>query len=194
MNLGRLWLQEGDETPYCLEPGRPLRLRGRGARGDAEILIALTAAVTQGALAVALVPDELERVAFLNGIALGSSMHVLRHADLLELSEKRVWVSTGATPTAIPYDVELHGRDVFCMRTKARLKPGEAIVVCPGTSRESCGMIYKAAAWETGLPCHHCRFDPKAPAWSPPVPKTKEARPLERLLRLARASGGAHAA
>lgn len=125
------------------------------------------------ACAVLLVPSAAESRALVNGSAAPSGMHLLRHGDRVDVSEKTLWVSAGAAPEETRYDPQTHGEDVFCFRTKARLEPGEPIVICPGTSKTTCGMIYKASAWELGIPCHNCRFDPSKPAWHPPAPKTR---------------------
>ena len=124
-------------------------------------------------LGIVLVPIELKEDVRRNRIPLDCGAHVLRHADCLEMGSGRLWISATGKAEETSYDPAIHGEDRFCPRTKARLAPNDPIVVCPGTPRDKCEAIYKAAAWKIGTPCHQCGFDPGAPPWEPPTPRQR---------------------
>ena len=124
-----------------------------------------------GVCAAVLVPSKHGRPVRLNRVDLPPGMHLLSHKDRLDVGGITFWVSLRACAEQMAYDPEVHGEDCFCLRTKARLEPGEAIVICPGMPEMPCDMIFKASAWKAGVRCHNCRFDPSAPAWKPAAPK-----------------------
>ena len=115
-----------------------------------------------------LVPDSATQAVSRAGLRLRPGMHPLRHADSLQIGAAALWVSAEGTPDRTTYDPNLHGSDVFCARTKARLKVGDAIVICPGIPTVSCGLVYKATAWTPQLACPRCKFDPQQAPWAPP--------------------------
>jgi hypothetical protein len=127
-----------------------------------------------------------------NGIPLGPGTHVIQHADRIDIDDLTFWVAASNAVEIVAYDPDVHGADVFCLLTKARLQPGADIVCCPG-----CGMIYRSAAWEMVLDadskfrCPGCRFDPFAGEWEPTLPRTSS---LDRIIELARGwTSGPHA-
>jgi hypothetical protein len=139
-----------------------------------------------GALAALLVPDG--SAVARNGVPLPAGAHALFHADALRIQGEKLWVASAIEVAVTQYEPATHGENVFCFFTKGRLKPGEAIVVCPGRPGAECSVIYKQAAWEMAMKadvkfqCPRCGFDPSAGDWQPAV-----ARPsrLPRLLDLA---------
>jgi hypothetical protein len=143
------------------------------AAGDAVLVLPLEA--VQGPVAVALVPDALHGAARRHGLPLEAGLHLLRHADRVDLAGWMVWVAGDGAPEEVPYDEAVHGADQHCARTKAAIRPGELVVRCPGTRDRPCGMLFRADAWRLQLPCHACRFDPRQPAWRPasPVPRSR---------------------
>jgi hypothetical protein len=110
-------------------------------------------------------PEDRVRI---NGLPVGPGMHVLRHADRLELGSLLVWLSADARPETTTYDPQRDGETVFCARTKVRLAAGDEIVRCPSVPGVDCDLIYRASAWEAALKCHGCGFDRSARPWSPP--------------------------
>jgi len=130
-------------------------------------------------VAVALVPElQAGRVAR-NGVPLSPGLHPLIHADRLDLGTQSFWIGTVTSVERTQYTPSRHGQDVFCFITKARLSEGEPIVVCPGTSEQACGTIYRQEAWEramesTHFKCPNCSFTPQADAWQPPEIKAAD--------------------
>ena len=83
-----------------------------------------------------------------------------------------------------------HGEDLFCFRLKSRFEPGDALIVCPGAPNRACEMMYSQRAWDMGLACHACGWDPATPEWRPERAEgtLKHKTPAsERLFELARA-------
>ncbi len=117
---------------------------------------------------VALVPDAWAGGVLLNGVRLRPGMHVLRHADRVTLDGRAVWFAIAAAPDEVRYDPEVHGQPVYCHRTKARLKEGDPMVICRGTPAADCGMMFTAAGWNAGVPCHSCGATPGDVGWTPP--------------------------
>ncbi len=114
-----------------------------------------------------------------NGARLGAGVHILKHADCLECGGQRLWAARDEAAAEVPYDPAIQGENIFCARTKARLKAQvDLVVICPGLS---CGTMYRADAWRLQLPCHVCNFDPRGAAWQPPRMKQ---RTLDGLLHL----------
>ncbi len=132
-------------------------------------------------VAVALIPETLDRVVRHNRIPAMSGTLTLRHADRLDIAAHSFWIAVGTEAEFTQYSASEHNADVYCFLTKARLREGEPIAVCPGTPVKSCGTIYKLSAWEAMFAqrefrCANCNFDPQEPAWRPPPP-----RPVKRL-------------
>jgi len=127
--------------------------------------------------AVFLVPDRHAGEVSRNGIPLSAGMHTLSHADRLETAAQTYWISGQSAPEQTHYDPALHGADVFCFLTKARLEPGQAITICPGVPGRSCSAIYKSDAWakamRPGSPikCARCGFHPDLQTWQPDLPE-----------------------
>jgi hypothetical protein len=117
---------------------------------------------------VALVPDASGGGVLLNGVRIGPGMHVLRHADRVAQNGRSVWFAIAAAPDEVAYDPEIHGDPVFCHRTKARLTPGDAMVICRGTPKADCRMMFTSAAWDAEIPCHSCGALPGESGWTPP--------------------------
>lgn len=134
-----------------------------------------------GGIAALVTPEWLEGCIARNGQPLPAGVQVLRHGDRLDLGGLRVWVSATVAPVETAYDPALHGDEAFCARTRSRLRPGEPIVICPGTEAAPCQALYKAEAWALGRRCHQCGRDPRAAAWRPPVPEKENYRDLVRL-------------
>lgn len=150
------------------------------------LLVAPIRGVSQAA-AAALVPTWLARAVSCNGIPMPAGMFVLRHADRIDFENRTFWVSVAAQAAHAEYVPDQHGQDVFCFITKARLKQDEPITICPGRPEQSCGMIYKRAAWEMALEastfkCPNCQFDPHQTTWRPP--QEKPATTLDDLFRM----------
>jgi hypothetical protein len=139
-----------------------------------------------GALAALLVPAGTSVVR--NGVPLLPGAHALLHADALTVEGRRYWVAAAIEVAVTQYEPATHGENVFCFFTKARLKAGEAIVVCPGRPGTECSVIYKQAAWEMAIKadvkfqCPRCGFDPTAGDWEPTLPRPTQ---LPRLFELA---------
>ena len=127
----------------------------------------------EGFAAAVLVPADFPTLLRLDGRPLAAGMHPLRHACALSVPDWTLWVSTQGAPEALEYQPALHGQELHCFRTKARLQAGEAVVRCPGTPEESCGRLFRAVAWSAQLPCHGCGFDPARPLWTPPTPRAR---------------------
>jgi hypothetical protein len=151
---------------------------------DPSALLLLPTDPEGGVCGAVLVPEASSRRARLNGIRLGGGLHVVRHGDRVDLGARSAWFAVAAEPDRVIYDPELHGERLFCLRTKAQLKPGDAIVVCAGTPDQPCGMKYKASAWVDTMACHHCGAVSAQTTWTPPAPTGGAS--LERLLLLAR--------
>jgi hypothetical protein len=178
MRTIQIWTAEAGTTPAILATTEPLWFSGSGAcvaedlaappTADAIVLVAEEP--SHGVCGVALVPDGISGRARLNGIRLGPGVHLLRHRDQMALDDQKIWFAIAAVPDEVAYDPDVHGESVFCLRTKARLKGGEAIVVCPGPPEAECGMLYRASAWGMGAPCHHCGAFPSREGWVPREP------------------------
>lgn len=145
---------------------------------DAEIAGARTAC------AAVLVPPGRNGRVRLNGIALPPGMHMLGHRDRLDAGDRTFWVSLQARVEETVYQPSEFGSDCFCFRTKARLVPGESIVICPGSPGEPCGAIYRSAAWKAVDRCRRggCGFDPSEPPWRPVPPRHTSGVFLDELL------------
>jgi hypothetical protein len=136
-----------------------------------------------GACALLLIQDSA-RGAMRNGERIGPGLHLLRHADRIQLGAQDLWVSVQPEPEETTYDPASHGPDLFCPRLQLRLRPGDPVVICPGPPPRPCGLLYDARAWEAGVRCA-CGFEPGAPPWHPPTTVTTR-RTLDALVALAR--------
>jgi hypothetical protein len=138
-------------------------------------------------VAVALIPESLDRQVRHNRIPVASGMLPLRHADQIDVTDHTFWIAVSSEAERTEYSPSRHNADVYCFLTKARLKQGEPIAICPGIPTQSCGTIYKLSAWEAMLTqpdfhCASCGFDPTGPAWKPPAPR--RTKRLEEMLEL----------
>lgn len=124
----------------------------------------------------------------LNGMILTAGVHALHHADHIEIDLRSFWISHEASVEEILYNPASHGDDVYCLLTKARFLPGHAIVICPGVSGNSCGAIFKAAAWQmamqSGIRCPRCGFQSGQRAWAPPEASRNYGESVDELLTL----------
>jgi hypothetical protein len=124
-------------------------------------------------LAVVLVPIRGTSQVSCNGVPLEPGLHPMRHGDRLDISGQTYWVASQATVDRVAYDPAAHGEDVFCFMTKARIKPGDAIAICPGTGGRRCGVIYTARAWDMAMTpdstisCPSCGYHAGQDVWSP---------------------------
>ena len=133
-------------------------------------------------------PSPSAVVARVNGAGAPAGMHLLRHADRIEVGRTVYWVSSAGIPREQAYDPAVHGEDVFCFLSKVRFAPGDALVACPGTPQRPCGMLISKRALEAGLTCHACGWNPDAPAWRPTPPRRAPAgSAADRLRARARA-------
>lgn len=138
-------------------------------------------------VAAAIVADDLAHRVKLNRLPVVAGLLTLRHADRLDVGPRAYWIAVGSAAEMTSYSPDRHNQDVYCFLTKARLREGEEIAVCPGSPGRTCGTIYKRSAWEAmltqpGFRCANCSFDPQQPAWRPP--SLRRTRPLESILEL----------
>jgi hypothetical protein len=130
-------------------------------------------------VAVAFVGPAVPEHVVLNGTPVSPGMHPIRPTDRLDLGLDSYWLSEDLSPQRTSYDPELHGLDARCCMTKARLRAGQEIVICPGRPGVPCDVIYKAAAWEAviqanrEMKCPGCGYRPGEPAWHPTVPQLR---------------------
>ena len=184
------WYAERESAPVELQFAGPVAVSDSGHVSSTASdsppagAVVLMHAESREAGAVLFVPDDFTGSAARSRLVLGAGMHLLAHGDSVEVGGATIWLSAEPRPQRSQYDSELHGSDVFCFRSKARLNAGEPIVICRGTPQRACDMIYKEAAWEIGIPCHNCRFDPSQPSWRPP--QLHERSSLDALFALAR--------
>ena len=144
------------------------------------------------AIGVLFVLPGIECVVALNGIPLAEGMHTLRHADRVDAGTQSYWVAARQQVEEATYDAAVHGEDVFCFLTKARLRQGQAIKICPGTHATRCGVIYKSEAWDLAMhtasfaKCPHCGYRPHEAEWqpSPRSPKPTDKKALHELLHV----------
>jgi hypothetical protein len=145
------------------------------------------------AIAAFFVPDGFSGWATRNGVPLDSGMHTLEHGDEICVDGHVFWIAAEAQVEQAIYDPEQHGSDMSCYLTRAPILPGEDIVICPGLAGHSCGVVYKAQAWDLAmksanpLRCRNCGFHPSDAVWNPPAPKSRSC--LDELLRLATRTG-----
>ncbi len=189
--IWRRTIDEQDERSACAEPvllgphavpPRP----ARAGRLDDGVIVAPSRAAS-GAIGAILVPVNLSGRVLRNRVPLRAGLHAARHGDELHIGEQLYWLASDLAPEEATYDPALHGEDLFCHLTKARLRAGDPIVLCPGTQHAPCGLIQSARAWHAaaaaGLACSACGFRADAEEWRPP--RRAEDNRLAGLLRLA---------
>ena len=104
----------------------------------------------------------------------------LRHADRLDINGHAVWFATSSALETTTYDPSIHGDSAFCYLTKARLEPGQAVVVCPAAPGTTCNAIYTEEAWELAMKsatmrkCANCGFRPDESEWMPSAPRPRK--------------------
>ena len=176
MRTTEIWTSGPDDTPSPTRTRAAVWLSQAGLdsaghpspRPEPDSVMVLPTEPSGSTCGVALVPDASTGRVLLNGVRLGPGMHVLRHADRVALDRQAVWFAIAVAPDEVVFDPEIHGDPVYCHRTKARLKPGDEMVICRGTPKADCGMMFTAAAWSAGIPCHSCGAQPGDPGWTPP--------------------------
>jgi hypothetical protein len=164
--------------PVALQPSVPhvVEITATAVFPSTGVLVAPIAPLA-GAVGVLFHRNTTAGVVSRNGVPVGPGMHLLRHSDRLDVAGQRFWISVAPSVEIAAYDPAVHGVDVFCYLTKARLKPGQQIKICPGMPGQSCGAIYKAEAWEMAMqseppmPCASCGYHTRAAEWQPPKGK-----------------------
>ena len=172
-----IWTSGPDNTPPPTRTRTAVWLSRKGlesaedasSRPEPGSTMLLPTKPTGSTCGVALVPDASTGQVLLNGVRIGPGMHVLHHADRVALEGQTVWFAIAAAPDEVLYDPEIHGHPVYCHRTKARLEEGDPMVICHGTPKAECGMMFTAAGWNAGIPCHSCGARPGDPGWTPPA-------------------------
>lgn len=194
-----LWLAQ-DDAPVLRQVSQPTMLTSDQTAPDHSTATHPTLIPTgavSSAVAGLLVPPRLDRYVTRNGVPLASGVHVLRHTDRLDYEGRTWWVAASREICAVPYDAAIHGADVHCFITKARLQADEPIVVCPGPAGADCGAIYRQPAWDmvqqsnARFRCPRCGFDPAADEWQPTLPRRTNLAQLFELARQRRAGGAA---
>lgn len=198
----------GEGAPVRMDDGANIRLSAESVTVAGSLppspfsVLLVGIRPVDGAVAAALVPDELDgsgsqsvpqgvfpgvlHAVLRNGTPLSAGLQLLRHGDLLQLGQAQLWINGERTAHEEPYDPDVHGARLRCARSKALLVSGEAIVSCPGTTRDpGCRLIYRAAAWDVGVRCHECGAEPNQPPWEPPQPRQRKSLDgyLQSLLR-----------
>ena len=176
MRTTEIWTTESEDTPAPTQTRAAVWLSPQGLdsagdpspRPEPDSVMVLPTEPAGSTCGVALVPDAFTGHVLLNGVRIGPGMHVLRHADHVALDGQAVWFAIAAAPDEVVVDPEIHGGPVFCHRTKTRLKPGGEMVICRGTPKADCGMMFTAGAWSAGVRCHSCGALPGDPGWTPP--------------------------
>lgn len=180
-------LIDGEFAKHVLT--RPHWISAKGELVDQPLPdVPLVSPLTADALAVLLVPPAAEYRVAVNRLSLPAGLRALQERDRLDFERNSFWFSVEASPQQSQYDPASHGPDVFCFMTKARLRDGEPITICPGCPQATCGMIYKTSAWQAlvgqkgGFRCPNCSFDPHAPPWKPSLARPR--RTLANVIRL----------
>jgi len=154
----------------------------RGIRAPVLVPVDAPAKGVGGLVAVLFVPDAHAGTLHLDGARVGAGMCTLGHGAHLAFPGGEVWVSLLCAGEEEPYEPAKLGADRHCFRLKAKLKPGEPVVLCPGVPHAICGVVYRASAWRTARACANCGHDQRAPAWAPPAEPGTERRSLRELL------------
>jgi hypothetical protein len=181
-----VWYPNGSDGYQQMVARTPVRLSPEsavapepGVEGEGDCVLVQPVDPTDGAIAVALVPKSLAHGVSHNGMPLASGLHPLKHADRLDVRRRDFWFSVEAVVEEVGYDPDVHGADVYCFLTKARLQPGQKIKICPGVPGTNCGVIYKSEAWDlamlsdTPMNCANCGYKAGGTEWEPPQRKTK---------------------
>lgn len=185
-----LWSGNGTNPPQPMGIDGTVRLptdRPQPETAPAAVTIQAVSPV-EGIIGVLLVRPDAPGVV-LNASLVRHGIHPLRHGDRLDVGGRAYWFSADLSPVETTFDPDLHGADVRCCLTKARLRPGQAIVICPGVPGTKCGVIYRADAWAAviqanrSMKCHNCGYRPGATHWEPPRPAAGRNR-LDGLLQL----------
>jgi hypothetical protein len=147
---------------------------------DAAAVTLQTVEPLDGVVAVVFVGHAVSADVVLNGACVSAGMYPIRPADRIDIGLDSYWVSEELVPQRTTYDPERHEPDARCAMTKARLQPGQEIVICPGRPGAPCKVIYKAAAWDAviqsnrEMKCPNCGYRPGEPVWRPPTPKLRK--------------------
>jgi len=180
----QLWSHEQEVLQSRRASGH-VPLSADGNPGETPRLIPVNS--SSGAAAALLVPPRSGSVAR-NGVPLPGGVHLVRHKDRIDYRGKSYWVAVEHDVRVVLYEPDVHGADVYCFVTKARLRAGEEIVICPGRPGADCGVIYRRPAWDmaresnTRFRCPRCGFDPGAGDWQPTLPRKSN---ISQLLDLA---------
>ncbi len=127
-------------------------------------------------IAVVFIPEPLNGAVSLNGVPLSPGMYCLVHGDALDNGHQSYWLSREPTVERTYYDPAVHGAGLTCFLTKAPLKPGDPITICPGTPKTLCAAIYKTSTWDkimrpgSPLKCARCGYRPDSKTWKPSPP------------------------
>lgn len=105
-----------------------------------------------------------------NGLALEPGLHLVRHADRVDAGPLAFWVAADCRPEETVYAPPRHPGDAFCARLRARLEPGEDIVICQGRPERACGLLYRKSAWLARPVCASCGANAADAQWCPPGP------------------------
>jgi hypothetical protein len=162
----------------------------RAAEPRAGVLLVPAMTAGKRAAVAAIVHDAAAETVSVNGRPLDAGIHQLGHADQLQLGSLKAWLAESRQADVVQYDPAIHGAAQRCGRTKAPLRPGDRIVLCPG-----CRTIFSERAYGLMRPCEYCPYDPKQGEWLPPA-ATDNATGLTELLALlgVARTGNAHAA
>ncbi len=132
-------------------------------------------------VAVAFVGEAINDLVALGGTPLASGMVLVHPTDRIDVGANSYWLSEDLAPLRATYDPAQHEPNARCRVTKAPLKKGQEIVLCPGVTGVDCDVIYRADVWDTMLAenrnimkCHACGYRPDQPHWCPPAPKTRK--------------------
>jgi hypothetical protein len=155
------------------------------ATANAPMIAPLT--TNRDAIAALVVPVSCANRVLVNKVSLTAGLYTIQDKDRLEFEQHAFYISAECVAEETVYNPTVHSHDIFCFMTKARLREGEEITICPGQAGSACGMMFKRAAWnalveqQDGFRCPNCSFDPKAPAWEPHIPAPR--RTLAHLIR-----------
>ena len=185
-----LWVAKAAAQPQRFEVEKGARLRADAAPNfdwtgaDPAAVMLQVVEPLDCVVAVAFVGEEMYDLVALRGTPLGSGMYLVHPTDRIDVGADSYWLSEDLSPLRTTYDPERHERDARCCMTKARLKEGQDIVICPGLSGVPCNVIYKAAAWDAvtqaDMKCHSCGYRAGQPQWRPPSPRLRR-EPLHEL-------------
>jgi len=178
------WLERPSAEPERHTLSSSLSVAPSGPRAAVDVPAAMLIPVHQtgSTIAAMLVPQALVGTVTLDGVRVPAGLHSVCHATRIALSETTLWVAARTEPETRPYDPVVDGADLYCSRTKARIVPGETIVICHGSADVACDQVYKQSAWELDIPCHACKRSPNAPEWHPPLARATERGGRSKLL------------